>query len=222
QASNKASTATKEIQTHQNETQVVTHKPEMAQPQVLQTKEQKVVVVKAEETPEKRADKADIQAEQPQEMVLRKAIMPKKVEDKAVNTGDSAPTIHKNSAEYFIAVKNKVADIKQSIRLNSETELQTQLAELGQLSGKESVIYQRMEAYAALKKQRYRQAANSYRKLLNQKPEDMEANMNLVIALAELGDQQVAKQQLNRLDSLYPESSQLKQYKKMIHAKYGY
>jgi len=79
-----------------------------------------------------------------------------------------------------------------------------------------------MDGYASLKNQRYQEAANSYQKLLNQKPEDMEANMNLVIALAELGDQKSAKQQLNRLDSLYPESSQLKHYKKMIHAKYGY
>ena len=135
---------------------------------------------------------------------------------------DAPLLANKNTIEYFMAVKTKVAEIKQSIRFNSEKEVQANLNELGQLSGKESVIYQRMDGYASLKNQRYQEAANSYQKLLNQKPEDMEANMNLVIALAELGDQKSAKQQLNRLDSLYPESSQLKHYKKMIHAKYGY
>ncbi|WP_321325797.1 tetratricopeptide repeat protein [Thiomicrorhabdus sp.] len=137
----------------------------------------------------------------------------------AIQTDEIA---NKNTYEYFNSVKSKVAEIKQSIRLKNDKQVERHLNELKKLSGKDSVIYQRMDAYASLKKQHYQAAANSYQKLLNQKPEDMEANMNLVIALAELGDQQTAKQKLNRLDSMYPESSQLKQYKKMIHAKYGY
>ena len=94
--------------------------------------------------------------------------------------------------------------------------------QLETLSGSESVIYQRMNAYTALKDHRYQEAATSYQKLLNQQPEDLEANMNLVIVLSEMGEKQTAKQQLSRLDNLYPESSRVKKYKKLIQAKYGY
>ena len=157
-------------------------------------------------------------------ITVKKDIKPKKTEVALVqlNKVNTSQPTSKNSVEYFTKVKTKVAAIKQSIRLNSHEEMQVILSELEVLSGKESIIYQRMDAYASLKTERYQEAANGYQKLLNQKPDDMEANMNLVIALAELGDKQTAKNQLNRLDSLYPESNQVKQYKKMIHAQYGY
>lgn len=156
--------------------------------------------------------------------VAKKGTPFKKIEVKAAKSNkiQTGKVVHKNTYEYFKSVKNKVTEIKQSIRLKNDKEVTTYLNELKQLSGKNSVIYQRMEAYAALKNQHYQAAANSYQQLLNQKPEDMEANMNLVIALAEMGDKKMAKQKLRRLDSMFPESSQLKQYKKMIYAKYGY
>jgi len=127
-----------------------------------------------------------------------------------------------NSMRYLMAVKAKVTEIKQSIKRKDQQTTTTGLHELEKLAGSDSVIFQRMNAYSFLKSHRYQQAASSYQKLLNQKPEDMEANMNLVIALSEMGEKIVAKQQLSRLDNLYPESNQVKQYKKMIKAKYGY
>ncbi|BCN94309.1 hypothetical protein THMIRHAM_20940 [Thiomicrorhabdus immobilis] len=202
------------------------HVISVAKADKLPVKQVAVVVTKVEKTPKpisakvvenKLVDKSHITP-------FKKIPLPKKedVTLTKVEVVKSNETPVKNSVEYFMAVKTKVAEIKQSIQLKSDKEVQSNLNELERLSGKDSVIYQRMNAYASLKNQRYQAAVNSYQKLLSQKPEDMEANMNLVIALAELGDQQTAKQQLNRLDSLYPESSQLRLYKKMIHAKYGY
>ena len=130
--------------------------------------------------------------------------------------------IEKNSIDYFVAVKRKVSEIKQSVNFKDFKAANTGLNQLKILSGSESVIFQRMNAYTALKDHRYQEAATSYRKLLNQQPEDLEANMNLVIVLSEMGEKQTAKQQLSRLDNLYPESSRVKQYKKLIQAKYGY
>lgn len=130
--------------------------------------------------------------------------------------------IEKNSIDYFVAVKRKVSEIKQSVNFKDFKVANMGLNQLKILSGSESVIFQRMNAYTALKDHRYQEAATSYRKLLNQQPEDLEANMNLVIVLSEMGEKQTAKQQLSRLDNLYPESSRVKQYKKLIQAKYGY
>ena len=130
--------------------------------------------------------------------------------------------IEKNSIDYFVAVKRKVSEIKQSVNFKDFKAANKSLNQLETLSGSESVIYQRMNAYTALKDHRYQEAATGYQKLLNQQPEDLEANMNLVIVLSEMGEKQTAKQQLSRLDNLYPESSRVKQYKKLIQAKYGY
>lgn len=130
--------------------------------------------------------------------------------------------IEKNSIDYFIAVKRKVSEIKQSVNFKNFKAAHMGLNQLETLSGSESVIFQRMNAYTALKGKRYQEAATSYQKLLNQQPDDLEANMNLVIVLSEMGEKQSAKRQLSRLDNLYPESSRVKQYKKQIQAKYGY
>lgn len=133
-----------------------------------------------------------------------------------------SPHIERNSADYFMAVKNKVISIKQALNFKSFKEADVRLNQLETLSGPESVIFQRMQAYVALKNSNYQDAMMGYKKLLNQKPDDLEANMNLVIVLSELGEKQTAKQQLHRLDNMYPESEQVRLYKKMIKAKYGY
>jgi len=141
--------------------------------------------------------------------------------DSVENQTISQP-VEKTSLDYLLTVKKTVVSIKQAINRKDETAAETYLNQLSELAGSDSVIFQRMQAFSSLKSRRYQQAASSYQKLLNQKPEDLEANMNFVIALSELGDKASAKSQLSRLDHLYPESKKVKQYKKMIQAKYGY
>lgn len=133
-----------------------------------------------------------------------------------------SPSAAKDSTNYFLAIKGNVNAIKQAIRADDFTAAQASLDSLKNVAGLESIIFQRMQSYTALKSKDYALASQGYQKLLSQNPEDLEANMNLVIALSELGQTSTAKHQLAVLDGFYPESSQVKNYKKMIQAKYGY
>ncbi|MBD3725477.1 MAG: hypothetical protein IE936_00165 [Moraxella osloensis] len=126
----------------------------------------------------------------------------------------------KQSSNYFLEVKGLVAQIKQAMDLKDEALVETSLQRLADLAGATSVVSLRMRAYYAMKLGHFEQAQRFYRQLLLKQPDDFEAAFNSVVALAEMGHLQMAKNHLEQLKKTHPNSPQLERFDELMRNQY--
>ncbi|WP_310678713.1 tetratricopeptide repeat protein [Hydrogenovibrio sp.] len=137
----------------------------------------------------------------------------------------SAPVVqkaeHNPTTDYLFEVKRKVVAIKQAIEFDQPEEAETRLQELAELAGSDSVVYKKLRGYQYLSQQQYKKARGLYYSLLEDKPDDVEAVMNLIIVESELQDMESAKKRLKRLEYQMPQSKRIEQFAKNIRSQYG-
>lgn len=127
-----------------------------------------------------------------------------------------------SSANYLFEIKALVTQIKNNIKFDNFDGARQSLDKLKNIAGDNSVITLRMSGYMHLKLADYVQAGLNYQGLLQQQPDDMEGNMNMVIVESEIGKKASAIKRLNHLEEIYPQSNKVDSFKKLVKAKYGY
>jgi thioredoxin-like negative regulator of GroEL len=113
-------------------------------------------------------------------------------------------------------VKRLVAQLKNTIQNENIAQTTALLQQLEQKAGKNSIVTLRMNGYWALQQNMNQDSRQFYQQLLMQQPDDLEANMNIALLDVRLGDNDKAKNRLNKMMVLYPESSSVKQFTKSL------
>ncbi|MCP4595121.1 lipopolysaccharide assembly protein LapB [Neptuniibacter sp.] len=133
----------------------------------------------------------------------------------------NTPPIRTVSEDDSGDVPYTVALVKSAIRSGSITESEMHLSTLENMVGSDSLIYMRLSAYKLLTEKNNIEASLVYAKLLRERPDDMEANLNMALLEIRMGKNKAALHRLQRLEALYPDSKQVTRYLKVVRGNYG-
>ena len=105
-----------------------------------------------------------------------------------------------------------VNNLQMQIELKNDIEVTRLLSKLAQSSGKESLVYLRMNAYWSNMNNDNNTAVLMYKKILFQKPYDIQAGTNLALIEAKDGNISQAMKRLELLKNKYPANKSIQDY----------
>jgi hypothetical protein len=113
-------------------------------------------------------------------------------------------------------IKYLVTQLKNTIHNENIPKTAELLQQLAQKAGKNSIVTLRMNGYWSLQQNMNQESRQFYQQLLMLQPNDLEANMNMVLLDVRLGNMDNAKNRLNKMTVLYPDSNSVKQFSKSL------
>lgn len=105
-----------------------------------------------------------------------------------------------------------VNQIKSVIRSGNIDQLDSLFTTLEQKTGNDSVIYLKLRGYSMLMQDSNIEAKLIYENLLTQYPDELELNLNMALLEMRIGQSSQALKRLNRIKSIYPESTEINKY----------
>lgn len=134
------------------------------------------------------------------------------VEKKATSNEINREKISEKNVDSPPNVGFIVNQIKSTIRSGNAEKLDVLFSSLEQQTSIDSIIVLRLRGYAMLMQNNNIEAKSVYENLLHQYPDDLEANLNMVLLEVRLGESSQAIARLYRLRSLYPDSTEVTRY----------
>ena len=131
----------------------------------------------------------------------------------------SKPVVVQQEAEKDIGLL--VSQINSAIRQGDYQTAENSLGLLEAATGKDSIIFLKLKGYALLTQNDDNHAQLVYLQLLRQRPDDLDANLNMALLEVRLGMVSRAVDRLSRMSSLYPDSSEVSRYLNTIRARNG-
>ena len=131
----------------------------------------------------------------------------------------SKPVVVQQEAEKDIGLL--VSQINSAIRQGDYQSAESLLGLLESATGKDSIIFLKLKGYALLTQNDDNHAQLVYSQLLRQRPDDLDANLNMALLEVRLGLVSRAVDRLSRMSSLYPDSSEVSRYLNTIRARNG-
>lgn len=146
-----------------------------------------------------------------------------KVEQANQNIVKSNSRFPSNSPHNEVASKKAAIDIsflvtqiKSAIHMSDFQRAEELLIQLEQHTSDGNILLLKLRGYALLTQQHNKQARDVYQSLLRQDPDNLEANLNMSLLEIRLGKSDQALVRLNRLQSLYPDSSEVAKYLEVV------
>ena len=145
-----------------------------------------------------------------------------------VKSSQAAQKSNTKKKTYIKKVKNHKLSVKQTrqlvnnlqmqMELKNSVEVNNSLRKLAQSSGEESLVYLRMKAYWSNINDDKTTAVVMYKKILFQKPYDIQAGTNLALIEATTGQKPQALKRLDLLKNKYPSNKIIIDYFNRVEA----
>jgi hypothetical protein len=123
-----------------------------------------------------------------------------------------------NPRAHIQKIKYLVTQLKNTIQNENIPKTTELLQQLAQKAGKDSIVTLRMNGYWSLQQNLNQESRQFYQQLLMLQPNDLEANMNMALLDVRLGNMDNAKNRLNKMTVLYPDSNSVKQFSKSLYS----
>jgi Flp pilus assembly protein TadD len=123
-----------------------------------------------------------------------------------------------NPRAHIQKIKYLVTQLKNTIQNENIPKTTELLQQLAQNAGKDSIVTLRMNGYWSLQQNLNQESRQFYQQLLMLQPNDLEANMNMALLDVRLGNMDDAKNRLNKMTVLYPDSNSVKQLSKSLYS----
>lgn len=141
--------------------------------------------------------------------------------ERTVNDRKAETASVQQTRRYLAEVQQLVQQLHTAMKHKDADVVKPLLDLLEQRAGHDAAISLKMRAFWLLQQGNNPAAAQLYQRLLTQQPNDQQANLNMALIELRNGERVKAELRVNRLVSLYPNSTQVRRFRQQLEGSRG-
>lgn len=141
--------------------------------------------------------------------------------ERTINERRTETTSVQQTRRYLAEVQLLVQQLHTAMKQKDADVVEPLLDLLEQRAGNDAAISLKMRAFWLLQQGNNPAAAQLYQRLLTQQPNDQQANLNMALIELRSGERLKAELRVNRLVSLYPDSTLVRRFRQQLEGSRG-